>query len=129
MNRRWSVPLLAVVFGSAPLSSHALAAGAAPSGPAATAAPQAAVPPPPSPAPGAASPAGNAAAQKGPPVKLMQAKVVNVKLGLQTDTLAEVQSPDIKPGTTVITTRPDALQDRSVVAIGGPSAGAPHGAQ
>jgi HlyD family secretion protein len=89
----------------------------------------ASLPPPPSPAPGAAPPAGNAAAQKGPPVKLMQAKVVNVKLGLQTDTLAEVQSPDIKPGTTVITTRPDALQDRSVVAIGGPSAGAPHGAQ
>jgi HlyD family secretion protein len=89
----------------------------------------ASLPPPPSPAPGAAPPAGNAAAQKGPPIKLMQAKVVNVKLGLQTDTLAEVLSPDIKPGTTVITTRPDALQDRSVVAIGGPAAGPPHGAQ
>ena len=89
----------------------------------------ASLPPPPSPAPGAAPPAGNAATQKGPPIKLMQAKVVNVKLGLQTDTLTEVQSPDIKPGTTVITTRPDALQDHSVVAIGGPSSGAAHGAQ
>jgi hypothetical protein len=52
MNRRWSVALLAVVLGSAPLSSHALAAGGAPPGPATTAAPQAAVTPPPSPAPG-----------------------------------------------------------------------------
>jgi hypothetical protein len=52
MNRRWSVALLAVVLGSAPLSSHALAAVGAPPTPAPTAAPQVAVTPPPSPAPG-----------------------------------------------------------------------------
>jgi len=84
--------------------------------------------PPPTGAPAASAPGGKAPAQKGPPIKLMQAKVVNVKLGLQTDTLAEVRSPEIQPGTTVITTRPDALQDHSTVAIG-PSAGAGHGAQ
>ena len=61
-----------------------------------------------------------------PPVKLMQAKVVPVQVGLQTDTLSEIRSADIQPGTTVITTRPDALQDKSVVAIapaGGPRSG------
>jgi len=65
----------------------------------------------------------------GPPVKLMQAKVVPVQVGLQTDTLAEIRSAAIRPGTTVITTRPDALQDKSTVAIGGPAAGGPRGAQ
>jgi multidrug efflux pump subunit AcrA (membrane-fusion protein) len=85
------------------------------------------LPPPPG-APPAGAGAPPAAAQKGPPVKLMQAKVVAVQLGLQTDTLAEVRSPEIKPGTTVITTRPDALRDQSTVAIAGP-APAPHGAQ
>lgn len=86
------------------------------------------LPPPPGAAPSSSS-AGPppAAAQNGPPVKLMQAKVVAVQVGLQTDTLAEVRSADIKPGTTVITTRPDALRDQSVVAIG--PAAAPHGAQ
>ncbi|HEY0384284.1 MAG TPA: efflux RND transporter periplasmic adaptor subunit [Candidatus Elarobacter sp.] len=71
--------------------------------------------------------AGGAAGQQGPPVKLMQAKVVAVSVGLQTDTLTEVRSADIRPGTTVITTRPDALQDKSTVAIGGASAGGPRG--
>jgi hypothetical protein len=52
MNRRWYVALLAVVLGSAPLSSHALAAGGTPPTPATTAAPQVAGTPPPSPAPG-----------------------------------------------------------------------------
>lgn len=88
------------------------------------------LPPPPAGTPGA--PAGGAApagAQKGPPIKLMQAKVVTVQVGLQTDTLAEVRSPEIKPGTTVITTRPDALRDQSTVAIGGPAAAGPRGAQ
>lgn len=66
--------------------------------------------------------------QGGPPVKLMQARVVPVQVGLQTDTLAEVRSPEIASGTTVITTRPDALQDKSVVAIAGPAAGS-RGAQ
>jgi|GEM_PF-384343 len=73
--------------------------------------------------------AGGAGAggQQGPPVKLMQAKVVPVQIGLQTDTLTEIRSSDIRPGTTVITTRPDALQDKSVVAIGGAAAGGPRG--
>jgi HlyD family secretion protein len=66
---------------------------------------------------------GPGSAQQGPPVKLMQAKVVPVQVGLQTDTEAEIRGAGIGPGTTVITTRPDALQDKSVVAIGGPAAG------
>lgn len=53
-----------------------------------------------------------------------KAKAIPVQLGLQTDTLSEVRGPGIGPGTTVITTRPDALQNGSVVAIGG-QAGAP----
>ncbi len=72
---------------------------------------------------GGAGGPGAAGAPQGPPVKLMQAKVVAVSVGLQTDTLAEVRSAEIRPGTTVITTRPDALQDKSVVAIGGAAAG------
>jgi hypothetical protein len=55
------------------------------------------------------------------------AKLVPVKLGLQTDTQAQVTSPLITVGTTVITTRPDALADKSVVAYtaNGPAGGAP----
>ncbi len=52
-----------------------------------------------------------------------KAKAVPVQLGLQTDTLSEVRGGKIDPGTVVITTRPDALQDGSVVAIGGPPPG------
>ena len=55
-----------------------------------------------------------------------KAKAVPVELGLQTDTLAEIRSPDVPAGTTVITTRPDALQDKSIVAMSaapGPGAG------
>ena len=48
-----------------------------------------------------------------------KAKEVPVQLGLQTDTLSEVRSPQIGPGTLVITTRPDALQNGSPVAIAG----------
>ena len=48
-----------------------------------------------------------------------KAKEVPVKLGLQTDTLAEVISPNVKAGTKVITTRPDALQNGSAVAVSG----------
>ena len=44
---------------------------------------------------------------------------VPVAVGLQTDTLSEVHAPGLRPGTPVITTRPDALQNGSVVAING----------
>jgi membrane fusion protein (multidrug efflux system) len=47
------------------------------------------------------------------------ASQVSVKLGLQTDTLSEVMSPKVQPGTVVITTRPDALHDGSAVAVSG----------
>ena len=50
------------------------------------------------------------------------AKLVPVKLGLETDTLAQVTSPLITVGTTIITTRPDALQDKSLVAYSPPAA-------
>lgn len=48
-----------------------------------------------------------------------KAKEVPVQLGLQTDTLSEVRGPGIGPGTLVITTRPDALQNGSPVAVAG----------
>jgi HlyD family secretion protein len=46
-----------------------------------------------------------------------RAAMIPVKVALQTDTLAAIVSPKIVPGTRVITTRPDALRDGSVVAI------------
>ena len=49
-----------------------------------------------------------------------KAEEVPVKLGVQTDTLAEVISPKIVPGTQVITTRPDTLQNGSAVAVNTP---------
>ena len=52
-----------------------------------------------------------------------KAREVPVQVGLQTDTLSEVRSPLVGPGTTVITTRPDALQDGSLVAYGPQNAG------
>jgi HlyD family secretion protein len=60
-----------------------------------------------------------------------KAKMLPVEVGLQTDTLAEVRGAGIRPGTPVITTRPDALQDGSVVAVNGTASGgtgsqAPH---
>jgi HlyD family secretion protein len=62
-----------------------------------------------------------------------KAEAVPVKVGVETDTLAQVVSPKIQPGTQVVTTRPDALKDGSVVAVNStpgpsPSAGgnAPH---
>jgi multidrug efflux pump subunit AcrA (membrane-fusion protein) len=73
---------------------------------------------------GAAGPGGPA----GPPMTVMQAKVVAVQIGLQTDTQTEVRSPQIVPGTTVITTRPDALQDKSPVAFA-PAPPGGHGPQ
>ncbi len=48
-----------------------------------------------------------------------KAQEVPVQVGLQTDTLSEVNSPRIGPGTLVITTRPDALQNGSLVAVAG----------
>lgn len=48
-----------------------------------------------------------------------KAQEVPVQVGLQTDTLSEVRSPRIGPGTLVITTRPDALQNGSLVAVAG----------
>ena len=62
---------------------------------------------------------GNAVFVVGPDKK---AQMVPVQVGLQTDTLSEVRSPKVTAGTLVITTRPDALQDGSLVAFGGPSA-------
>lgn len=54
-----------------------------------------------------------------------KAKQVNVKVGLQTDTLAQVISPDVTAGSSVITTRPDALQDGSPVAVNGAPGASP----
>jgi len=57
-----------------------------------------------------------------------KAKMLPVTVGLQTDTLTEVHGSGVRPGTVVITTRPDALQDGSVVAVSGgpPNAKSPH---
>jgi RND family efflux transporter MFP subunit len=64
-------------------------------------------------------------------LQFAQAKLVPVRLGLQTDTQAEVISPQITGGTPVIVTRPDALQDKSLVAFApnGPAGAASRGAQ
>lgn len=48
-----------------------------------------------------------------------KAKLLPVTVGLETDTLAEVHGQGVAPGTVVITTRPDALQDGSGVAVAG----------
>lgn len=55
-----------------------------------------------------------------------KAEAVPVRVGVQTDTLAQVISPRITAGVSVITTRPDALKDGSIVAVanGNPAAGA-----
>jgi RND family efflux transporter MFP subunit len=74
---------------------------------------------PPGSAAGAPAGAGSAGGPQAPIIK--QAKAVPVQVGLQTDTLAEVISPDVPAGTTVITTKPDALQDKSIVAMSAPS--------
>jgi HlyD family secretion protein len=81
------------------------------------------------PAPPAGAPAGAAPPPGGPHFAV--AKLVPVQLGLQTDTLAQVTSPQIGAGTTVITTRPDALQDKSLVAFSpnGPAGAASRGPQ
>lgn len=46
-----------------------------------------------------------------------KAQAVPVQLGIQTDTLSEVISPKVQPGTKVITTRPDTLHAGSLVAV------------
>jgi membrane fusion protein, multidrug efflux system len=46
-----------------------------------------------------------------------KAVAVPVRVGVQTDTLAQVMSPRIQAGTQVITNRPDALKDGSVVLV------------
>jgi multidrug efflux pump subunit AcrA (membrane-fusion protein) len=89
------VPLTAVVQGPAGAAVYTVA-------------------PLPAPAGGAAPPAKPAAPAGGPAFAM--AKLVPVKLGLETDTQAEVTSPQITAGTTIITTRPDALQDKSMIA-------------
>ncbi|MDQ6929501.1 MAG: efflux RND transporter periplasmic adaptor subunit [Candidatus Eremiobacteraeota bacterium] len=71
--------------------------------------------------------------EKGSTVFLVaNAKAVEipVTVGIQTDTLSEVHGAQIRPGAQVITTRPDALQNGSVVAVNGagaPGAGGPPG--
>ncbi|MFN2529026.1 MAG: efflux RND transporter periplasmic adaptor subunit [Candidatus Baltobacteraceae bacterium] len=57
-------------------------------------------------------------------VKAGKAVEVPVSVGIQTDTLSEVRGAQIRPGVQVITTRPDALQNGSVVAVNG-AVGAP----
>ena len=54
-----------------------------------------------------------------------KAEEVPVQVGIQTDTLAEVTSPKVQAGTKVITTRPDALKDQSVIAVNSPGGGPP----
>jgi HlyD family secretion protein len=54
-----------------------------------------------------------------------KAQAVPVKVGVQTDTLAQVTSPRVQPGTMVVTTRPDSLKDGSQVAVNSPGSGAP----
>jgi RND family efflux transporter MFP subunit len=51
-----------------------------------------------------------------------KAQAVPVRVGVQTDTLSQVISPKIQPGTMVVTTRPDALKDGSEVAVSGANA-------
>ncbi len=56
-----------------------------------------------------------------------KAQAVPVRVGVQTDTLSQVMSPRIQPGAMVVTTRPDALKDGSVVAVGSASSTASSG--
>lgn len=88
------------------------------------------------PAPAAGAPAGAGAppakpqagaAPAGPPPVMGQAKAIPVQVGLQTDTMAEVRSPEVQPGTKIITTRPDALQDKTTVVYADPGAAGGHG--
>jgi HlyD family secretion protein len=57
-----------------------------------------------------------------------KAEAVPVRLGVQTDTLAQVIGPRVQPGMMVITTRPDTLKDGSLVAVANAPASGPSGA-
>jgi multidrug efflux pump subunit AcrA (membrane-fusion protein) len=46
-----------------------------------------------------------------------KAEAVPVRVGVESDTLAQVVSPRVQPGVMVVTTRPDALKDGSLVAV------------
>ncbi len=48
-----------------------------------------------------------------------KAKSVPVRVGLQTDALAEVSAPGLEPGMTVITSQPNGLQDGAAVMVPG----------
>ena len=48
-----------------------------------------------------------------------KAKIVAVRVGLQTDTNVEISGPSLKPGTTVITSPPAGLQDGSPIILPG----------
>jgi HlyD family secretion protein len=117
------VPRTAVFQSDTGASVYTVAAAPAPPG----GAPAAGGAPPAGGAPGK-GPGGGAAAGPPPP-KIMKAVQVPVTVGLQTDTEAEIRSSQIGAGTTVITTRPDALRPDSLVAISPPAAGGAHGAQ
>jgi RND family efflux transporter MFP subunit len=52
-----------------------------------------------------------------------KAQAVPVQVGVQTDTMSQVVSSSIHPGTMVVTTRPDALKDGSLVAVNNPNTG------
>ncbi len=56
-----------------------------------------------------------------------KAQQVPVQVGVQTDTLSEVISSKVQPGTKVITTRPDTLKDGSLVAINSGANAPPNG--
>ncbi|TAM58640.1 efflux RND transporter periplasmic adaptor subunit [bacterium] len=55
--------------------------------------------------------------------RMLKAHVVPVRVGVENDRVAAVSSPEITPGTRVIVTRPDALQEGSAVAIASPGGG------
>jgi multidrug efflux pump subunit AcrA (membrane-fusion protein) len=57
-----------------------------------------------------------------------KAEAVPVRVGVQTDTMSQVTSSRIQPGTMVVTTRPDALKDGSTVAVSNGNAPAAPGA-
>ncbi|MDE2571186.1 MAG: efflux RND transporter periplasmic adaptor subunit [bacterium] len=59
------------------------------------------------------------AAKEGGGAPALKARIVPVKVGVENDELAAVTSPAVSPGTRVIVSRPDALQDGSRVAVAG----------
>jgi|SRR5579872_690664 len=55
--------------------------------------------------------------------QVLKAHVVPVRVGVENDEFAAVVAPEIVPGTQVIVSRPDALQEGSLVAVGSPTGG------